>query len=467
MEAKIVRNIKRDGLNISFDSKPDKETLSYLKEHNFRWNPYEKYWYRKYSESLEKQIREYFSGKQIPGSESQKGTHVSAPEESKEESEEIRIAKAKAKARIRILKLKLQISGKEKEQFAEGGNIPISKQFMGIYDIVKKAKAVNVSKFAQEIGAENQYNKPLFDYLVGHGVPCIKVDKQSLKTHALFKLYPPPIDRAVFWCTNGAIGGKRINNIYVSVLPSAYISLGSYSIKLKIPYAETLENVFTHEAIHAYYNDVLKENKIFENELNLLRELMQQYIEANFNEFDDFELMVWSAIYGDEIQVAMNKKPSVSELITYSFTMKRIKEFFQKMFLQSKSMDAWDSLLTLVSAYDTYGHLLLYAQKYGDLPAMQFSRSLMKYKLYLRSTENNAETKMDRGGMVKGNSHAQGGEDFVVENTGQTVELEGGEAVIMKKAVNSDKKYEFEGKRVKPKQILNKINQDQGGKPIH
>jgi hypothetical protein len=362
-------------------------------------------------------------------------------------------------------------------EFAEGGTIPISKQFLAIYEIVKKAKAVNVARFAEEIQVLNQYNKPLFDFLVTHRVPIIKVDQQTLKTHAFFKLYPPPIDHAVFWCSSGNLNGKFINNIYVSVLPNAYIGLGSYAMKLKIPYAETMENVYVHEAIHAYINVHLKNNSAFMRELSALREHMQRFIEWHLDDFDDFEKRVWDAMNGAPgFPDAM--KPSVTELITYTFTMERLKHFFQKITLKDfQGVTAWDRLLNLVSTNDNYGHLLLYAQKYGDLPKMDLARSVMKYKLYLKQGEQEGAfsnaykmgeggTVMENGGRVNGLSHEDGGVNLTVKSTGEKVQLEGGEAVIMEDAVESNKKYEFEGKEVPPKVILDKINRDAGGKPI-
>lgn len=351
----------------------------------------------------------------------------------------------------------------EKEEFADGGNIPLSKQFVSVYEIVKKAHAVNVARFADEIKATNAYNKPLFDYLSEVKVPIIKVDKNALKTHTLFKLHPPPIDHAVFWCLSGGIGGTPINNIYVSVLPQAYLGIAKYASKFKIDYADTLENIYTHECIHAYYNDSMRRDLAFNKELATLREHMNNFITAEPKLFNENEMYVWAFIYGTPEQVAMDKQPNVSELITYSFTLQGIKEFFQKVKIYAHGgISAWQRLVNLVSMYDKHGHLLLYCQKYGDLPAMDFSRAVMKYKLYKKKSG----VVMAGGGKVEGKSHEEGGEDFTVKSTNEDVELEGGEAVIMKKAVDSGKKYEFEGKKVTPKKILDKINRDHGGNPI-
>lgn len=61
---------------------------------------------------------------------------------------------------------------------------------------------------------------------------------------------------------------------------------------------------------------------------------------------------------------------------------------------------------------------------------------------------------MSVGGMVIGKSHAEGGEKFIVESTGQLVELEGDEFVFRKSVLSETDILELEGT---PKQILLQI----------
>jgi hypothetical protein len=75
---------------------------------------------------------------------------------------------------------------------------------------------------------------------------------------------------------------------------------------------------------------------------------------------------------------------------------------------------------------------------------------------------------MKKGGMVVGKSHQEAdengtGEKFVVASTGQIVELEGGEAVIVNKAMDSTDELEFDGKKMKPREIASYLNHAYGG----
>ena len=57
-EISIRRNEEKDGLEVIFASKPEPEILAALKLLGFRWSKFSKLWYAKYSESLEKELKE-------------------------------------------------------------------------------------------------------------------------------------------------------------------------------------------------------------------------------------------------------------------------------------------------------------------------------------------------------------------------------------------------------------------------
>ncbi|MFA5154129.1 MAG: hypothetical protein WC554_16385, partial [Clostridia bacterium] len=61
---------------------------------------------------------------------------------------------------------------------------------------------------------------------------------------------------------------------------------------------------------------------------------------------------------------------------------------------------------------------------------------------------------------AEGKSHSEGGIKAVIKDSDKVVEIEGGEFVVNKKAVQSSKEYDFEGIRMKIKDILEKINSD-------
>ena len=53
--------------------------------------------------------------------------------------------------------------------------------------------------------------------------------------------------------------------------------------------------------------------------------------------------------------------------------------------------------------------------------------------------------KLERGGLVVGDPHSEGGVDFVIEDTGEHVEEEGEETNIPREIANNPKEYEFYG----------------------
>jgi hypothetical protein len=72
------------------------------------------------------------------------------------------------------------------------------------------------------------------------------------------------------------------------------------------------------------------------------------------------------------------------------------------------------------------------------------------------------------GGVVVGKRHSESdengtGEKFLVESTGQVVELEGGEAVLTKESMESGDKFSFEGKKMTGKEVASFLNHKYGG----
>jgi hypothetical protein len=67
-----------------------------------------------------------------------------------------------------------------------------------------------------------------------------------------------------------------------------------------------------------------------------------------------------------------------------------------------------------------------------------------------------------KGGITEGKSHKEGGIPMEVKSTGQKVELEGGEGVINKRNMASEKTFEFEGKEKTICEIASEINSADG-----
>jgi len=75
---------------------------------------------------------------------------------------------------------------------------------------------------------------------------------------------------------------------------------------------------------------------------------------------------------------------------------------------------------------------------------------------------------LEKGGVVVGKSHQEAdlngtGEKFKVASTNEIVELEGGEGVIVSKALNSREKHSFDGSKKTPREIASFLNHKYGG----
>ena len=79
------------------------------------------------------------------------------------------------------------------------------------------------------------------------------------------------------------------------------------------------------------------------------------------------------------------------------------------------------------------------------------------------ATEHGLTNSGKKGGYFEGLSHAEGGIKAWNTTTNSPLEVEGGEVIITKKAVDDDELYEFEGEQLTNKQILSKINESGGG----
>ena len=99
--------------------------------------------------------------------------------------------------------------------------------------------------------------------------------------------------------------------------------------------------------------------------------------------------------------------------------------------------------------------------KGGKMRAMMFGH---KYKSG-GALHNDEGVKDDakEGGLFVGRSHADGGIKAYNVSTQQPIEVEGGEVIITKKAVDDEEKREFEGEMLTNKEILSRINESGGG----
>jgi hypothetical protein len=84
----------------------------------------------------------------------------------------------------------------------------------------------------------------------------------------------------------------------------------------------------------------------------------------------------------------------------------------------------------------------------------------------VQSRGNNKKDDATKGGYFVGRPHSQGGIKAINISTNSPIEVEGGEVIITKPAVEDNKKRMFEGEMLTNREILSKINQSGGGVPI-
>ena len=84
-----------------------------------------------------------------------------------------------------------------------------------------------------------------------------------------------------------------------------------------------------------------------------------------------------------------------------------------------------------------------------------------KQKKYFNMIAN-SKKKLAKGGITKGKSHKEGGIPLKVKNTGQNIEVEGGEGIINKTNMADTKLHDFEGKKMTKCEIASEINSDGG-----
>lgn len=106
--------------------------------------------------------------------------------------------------------------------------------------------------------------------------------------------------------------------------------------------------------------------------------------------------------------------------------------------------------------------------KYNDFMQDLLQRGATKYEVggKVVSKGDNHPADAKKGGYFKGRPHTDGGIKAVNISSNQPIEVEGGEVIITKPAVEDNTKREFEGEMLTNREILSRINQSGGGVPI-
>ena len=90
----------------------------------------------------------------------------------------------------------------------------------------------------------------------------------------------------------------------------------------------------------------------------------------------------------------------------------------------------------------------------GNNPDIRFAEG-GKTKRYMK--------KIKRGGITYGKSHAEGGIPVKNQSTGDMLEVEGGEGIVNKRSMASDKLVKLNGKEMTICEAVSQLNQLEGG----
>ena len=94
---------------------------------------------------------------------------------------------------------------------------------------------------------------------------------------------------------------------------------------------------------------------------------------------------------------------------------------------------------------------------------MIFIKLLVSSNPDIRYNNGGTMKKVDKGGITYGNSHDDGGIPVKNASTGQMLEVEGGEGIVNKRSMASDKKVKMNGREMTICEAVSHLNQMEGG----
>ena len=152
--------------------------------------------------------------------------------------------------------------------------------------------------------------------------------------------------------------------------------------------------------------------------------------------------------------IKAEKEHTTDDLIAETIALHHIEEiadYYDRLEKMEKSAQP----IALPDSYSKYESLKKVLNNQGyDINEIEYNQSI--------------ENEFKEGGVVVGKRHSESdengtGEKFLVESTGQIVELEGGEAVLSKESMQSDDKFSFQGKKMTGREIASILNHKYGG----
>lgn len=188
---------------------------------------------------------------------------------------------------------------------------------------------------------------------------------------------------------------------------------------------------------------------------SLLRKSNERLEEFEIRNEDDYEnLIAREYIYSPN----MDTKEIVSDINFYIGKMQQGKTNFANGGNLEKE-------IMLPDTQSRYAHLKGVLNKQGfDIYPTSMNNEIPKFEVGGTIQHSKGETMNGKkGGYFEGRSHADGGIKAFNTSTNTPIEVEGGEVIITKKAVDDDSLNEFEGEMLTNREILSRINQSGGG----
>jgi hypothetical protein len=188
---------------------------------------------------------------------------------------------------------------------------------------------------------------------------------------------------------------------------------------------------------------------------SLLRKSTERVEEFEDRNEDDFEdLIAREYVY--------SPKTDTQELIT------DINYYITKMQQGKRNFAVGGNLEKEIMLPDTqsrYAHLKGVLNKQGfDIYPTSMNSKIETFEVGGTIKHSKGATNDGKnGGYFEGRSHADGGIKAFNTSTNTPIEVEGGEVIITKKAVDDDTLNEFEGEMLTNREILSRINQSGGG----
>ena len=123
----------------------------------------------------------------------------------------------------------------------------------------------------------------------------------------------------------------------------------------------------------------------------------------------------------------------------------------------------FDNNIYLALNFDFFSKQILPSLIEKESSKEPFVEATEKLKFAYGGNTNSKMKKIKRGGITYGKSHAAGGIPVKNESTGDMLEVEGGEGIVNKRSMASDKKVKLNGKEMTICEAVSQLNQLEGG----